>query len=794
MHTPLIKQYCELKENYDDCILFFRVGDFYEMFFNDAKKASHNLNITLTSHGKAKIPMCGIPHHSSSSYINQLVRSGHKVALCEEVEDTGIRVDKKAPLKRDVVRVVTAGTVTESSMLDSKSYNFLMCFSPISFGMTSYAIVDLSIGDFFVEEVSAKEIRNVIAKWCPSECLMPKSIAEFNEELMDEISEWKNIISFVDEDEYNLNQSQKDLKAIYQVSHLDGFGQMKDSSTIAAGYLANYLMYTQKTNEIKLKPIAKLNNSYLMHLDKFTRDNLEISKNLQGDSKETLFGILDCTVTSSGARLLKFRLMSPLKSLSLIRRRLDSVEFFVKNNDLIGQIREHLMLCSDLERDIGRVAFRRSCPEDLISIANSLVYAKNIYHLLHKLVLPIDIQKEIQFLTDNDKIIEKILDSMDYNPVSKENGFVRSGYSSKLDEEKAQKELYESQIPNLEKQYKNSHEILSLKIIHNNALGYHIEIANSEKGKVPYNFAKVQSLASISRYMNDTLNEINSRISNLCDSIRVQEAVIFDEIIKFAKQEQVNILRIAKSIAIIDIAVAMAKIAVENNYCKPIMNSGNNFVVKEGRHPVVEKICKNENFTSNDCDLNKKKFMLMTGPNMSGKSTYLRQNAIITVMAHSGCYVPASYVNMGIVEEVFVRVGASDNLSKGMSTFMIEMTETACILNQSTKNSLIVIDEVGRGTSTKEGSAIASAIMENLSKKKARTFFATHYHELVNRSLEDENISCATIKIEKAENKISFLHKVVEGCSKTSYAFDVCKMAGLPQEVIDRAEQIVNDS
>ncbi|QEK38321.1 DNA mismatch repair protein MutS [Candidatus Cytomitobacter primus] len=795
--TPLMKQYCDLKDNYNDCILFFRVGDFYEMFFEDAKRASHALNIALTAHGKnVDVPMCGIPYHASDAYIGKLIDKGHKIALCEQTESVYDRTDKKAPLKREVVRVITAGTLTESSMLDPKSYNFLLCCSPMKNGLISYSIVDLSIGDFFVDSTPMNDLNNVFSKWNPRECLVPESILN-HDDLWRSINDWHTKIQLVPDVKYDLNQNRLNLKKIYKIAHLESFGSISDLEVRASGFLAQYLMYTQKSENIELKPIVKINDSHLMHLDKFTRDNLEITRTLQGNITGTLFDTLDNTVTAGGARLLKFRLTSPLKDLDLIKNRLNSIEFFIDNSIMIQEIKKYLALCDDLDRALGRVILDRSCPADCIKIANSLVAARNIYNLIIGFDLPTEIKDGIDALGYNETIIQKIKATIVECPPLKinEGDFIKDGYSGSLDELRNIKSVCDDKVKEMQDVYKQETEIPTLRIKYNNVLGYCVEIPNSQKKKMLYSFIEKQSLSTITRYSNSHLQEISARMLNAKALAVEKEVQIFNDLVDFIKSVKKSILYVAKVIAIIDVNVALANKSIINKYCKPTIDNGNNFNISNGRNPIVENILQkhNETFTANDCQLIDKKCLLMTGPNMAGKSTYLRQNALIALMAQAGCYVAADSMNFGMIDGIFVRIGASDNLANGMSTFMMEMVEVACILNNATENSLIIVDEVGRGTSAQEGKAIALAIMEHISIRKIRSLFATHYHELVKLSEHDQNIFCMTMSISEKDGNLLFMHKIKSGFTDQSFAISVCKMAGIPNSVIERSRKILED-
>ena len=796
--TPLIEQYCTLKDQYSDCILFFRVGDFYEMFFDDAKSSAHTLNIALTSYGKnSDIPMCGIPYHSSEAYIQKLVHSGSKVALCEQTESVFARFDKKQPLKRDVVRVITAGTLTESSMLDPKSYNFLICCSHIKNGKVAYALVDLSVGDFYVQEIEINELHNVFAKWNPSECLISDSVAN-NDSVWSEISEWHSKAQLVPNLKYELTQSEDHIKSIYGVANLASFCEMSHLETSAAGYLAYYLMYTQKMPNIDIKPIVKMSDNGLVHLDKFTRDNLEIVKTLQGSNKGALFDTLDATITAGGARLLKLRLMSPTSNIDTINDRLEDTSFFIENFNLIGKIQNYLNKCEDLERALGRIILNRSTPVDLVKIATSLDAVQDIYNLVCSYDLPEQIKQACEFFNMNGMISQKIKAAIVENPPLKvcDGGFICVGYSSALDGLRNIKSMLDEQIKHMQDDYRSSTNISTLRIKHNNIFGYCIEVPVTQKKKIPYGFKERQTLSTVSRYGTDELSDLSVKILQSREMQIQKEIEILNDVNDFVKSMKKSIYKIAESIAILDVTLSVAQKSIDNRYCKPTINNNLQFTIKNGRNPIIENILSNQNddFTANDCELSASKCVIMTGPNMAGKSTYLRQNALIVLMAQVGLYVPADEMELGVVDGLFVRIGASDNLSKGMSTFMMEMSEISCILRYATERSFIVVDEVGRGTSASEGAAIAAAIVRDISNRKIRSVFATHYHELVDMLGNDQNLLYKTMHIKEIDGDLVFMHKVVDGIASHSYALQVCKMAGIPRNIIDDAKNILKQS
>ncbi|QEK39290.1 DNA mismatch repair protein MutS [Candidatus Nesciobacter abundans] len=794
MTTPLIEQYLHLKEQYKDCILFFRVGDFYEMFFDDAKISASELNITLTKHGK-KHPMCGIPFHASDSYINRLVNAGHNVALCEQTETPDTKVGKKGPLKRDVVRVITPGTITETSMLDPKSHNFLLACSPVSNEQIGFAVVDLSTGDFFVEDVFKKDFSSIISKWNPKELIIPQSFLSDEDSWM-QVLEWQDKARIIPDLKYNLQECQENLKKLYKIHTLDSFGFMSNNSVIAAGSIARHIFYTQKSNSLSLKSISKLNNSNFMMLDQFTRNNLEIVKTIQGEKKGSLVNTLDKTLTSSGARLLQMRLSSPSKEEKTIRNRIESVDFFVKFSNR-SAVSDLLRNYGDIERSSGRLFLKRGGPRDLLEIANSLQSAAMIYQILKNEDLSDELKREVSELKDLDKIYPIIYSAIDSEPPLKisDGGFIKKGYSEQLDSIRGLEQKALCDIEMLEESYKQATEINTLKVRKNSSIGFCIEVPASQSSKVPYSYIKKQTLTNIIRYVTPEIQDLNERMVSSTLLALSEEIKIFQDICDHIKKYRNRISLAAKAISVIDVSLGLADYSLQYDYCKPLIAQGKKFNISKGRNPVIENILmkSNEDFTANDCDFDKNKFMLMTGPNMAGKSTFLRQNALIVLMAQAGCFVPAESAELGIFDGIFVRIGASDNLGKGMSTFMTEMVETAIILNSSTENSFVVVDEIGRGTSVEEGEAIAFSVMKSLSEKRCCTLFATHYHSLADISANDSNIDCYTMEVQSWGEKLIFKHKLVKGASDSSYALYVCGMAGIPSSVIEDAKRFIVD-
>ncbi|NLM04778.1 MAG: DNA mismatch repair protein MutS [Clostridiales bacterium] len=800
--TPMMKQYLNIKEKYKDTLLFFRLGDFYELFFDDAIIASKELEIALTGRDcglEERAPMCGVPHHAADSYINKLVANGYKVAICEQVEDPAVA---KGIVKRDVVRVITPGTLIDTDLLEEKTNNYLMCIFANDRGI-GISYVDISTGELFATQIIDanldQKLQDEISKTQPKEIIyninddsLINIVKEFHTRLNTYIS---NYDDWHFEYEYCINQ----IKDHFNILSLDGLGfEENDLSIHSTGALFHYLKTTQKRtlNYINKINIYDLNN--VMLLDLTTRRNLELTKTIRENSKKgSLLWVLDKTKTSMGGRMLRKWIEEPLIEVNLINERLDLVEIFKEDILLRKEIEENLKNIYDLERLSAKISYGTANPRDLIALKNSLSYIPNIIDALTKVNHPL-----LQNIIDNvnphteikDLIDKAILDNP--SPTLKEGNIIKIGYNEDIDRLKLSSKEAKSWIANLESVEREKTGIKSLKVGYNRVFGYYIEVTKSNLSSVPDRYIRKQTLANSERYIIPELKEMESKILSSEEKIIALEYELFLEIRSIIEKEIPKIQNTAHTIAKLDALYSLAETAYENRYEKPEVNNNKIINISMGRHPVVEKMLNNNMFVPNDTyiDPNKYEISIITGPNMAGKSTYMRQVALIVLMAQIGSFVPADSATIGIVDRIFTRVGASDDLSQGQSTFMVEMSEMANILNNATPNSLVILDEVGRGTSTYDGLSIAWSIIEYISEiTKCKTLFSTHYHELSELEGLIRGVKNYKISVKEEKDNIIFLRKVKEGSADKSYGIQVAKLAGLPADVIKRAEIILND-
>ena len=784
--TPMMAQYKDIKESHEDCILMFRLGDFYEMFFEDAKEASKILQITLTARGKGsaeKIPMCGIPFHSVDNYLSKLTKAGKKVAICEQVtQPTG-----KGIVKREVVRVVTPGTTFDENILDQKSNNFV---ASISIEKENFAIAysDLTTGEFKVTEVVGKKnLISEISKINPAELICD----EKNINLLKEILiNFEALYIFP----YNFyEESEKLLKKYFQLSSLQSFGiEGKKLSIYVSAMLFSYLKETQKTDLKHVQKISFYKVSDFMPLDESCIRNLELFfTNMENKKEGSLIHVLDNTITSMGGRMLRKWLLNPLLDKEQINYRLNKVEVLFNDSMLLREVREKLSSVYDIERLLSRLSLGSGNARDLVALKESLKIVPDL-KLLIKEQLP-KIAKNLTPLNALTNLIEKSILDEAANSL-RDGGMIKEGYNSKLDDLRSISSEGKDFIKNLQEREINKTKINSLKVRFNKVFGYYIEVSKTNLDLVPDYYIRKQTLVNAERFITPELKEYEEKVLTAEDKIKELEYELFYEVRMEVIKEIVGIQNIAKSIAALDALANLAFIASKYNYCKPEILENSEINIKNGRHPVIENL--RNDFIPNDSLFNiDKNFTLLTGPNMGGKSTYLRQVALIVLMAQIGSFVPADSANISLVDRIFTRVGAADNLSKGESTFMVEMNEAAFILNHATDKSLIILDEIGRGTSTYDGVSIAWAIMEFIHNKiKAKTIFATHYHELV--ALADKLDKAKNMSVAVRENEIEgvvFLYKIVNGGVDKSYGIEVAKLAGLPQDIISRSRGVLAD-
>ncbi|KGG80263.1 DNA mismatch repair protein MutS [Caloranaerobacter azorensis H53214] len=801
--TPMMQQYLNIKEKYKDTILFFRLGDFYEMFFDDAILASKELEITLTGRdcgNKERAPMCGVPFHSADAYIAKLVKKGYKVAICEQIEDPS---KAKGIVKRDVVRIITPGTITDTKVLEDKNNNYL-CSIYMDTNGIGISYVDVTTGELYTTEIKCDEKRLInilfdeLAKIRPTEIILNDYL--YNKKDIVKIIENKfnSIVNLYCDWSYEYNDAKEAILNQMSVLSLDGYGlNEKVYSVLSLGSLINYLNETQKISLNHLNNVTFYTIDNFMMLDINTRINLELTETIRGKSKKgSLFGLLDCTSTSMGGRMLKRWIEEPLINIEDIKRRLDAVDYLFNNFMIVDEIKELFKNVYDIERIIGKIVYGTCNARDLISLKKSISVLPTIKKILCKTSseLLLSLGRELDTLKDIYELIDKAI--IDEPPISiKEGNIIKDEYSKELFELREAATKGKEWIYKLEQNEKERTGIKSLKVGYNKVFGYYIEVTKSNLKYVPDEYIRKQTLANAERYITPELKEMEAKILGAEDKIVKLEYDIFLNIRDTIKNQIKRIQKSAKIVAVLDVFCAFAITAYKNNYVKPKLNLDGIIQIKNGRHPVVEKTIGENLFIPNDTylDNGKNRIAIITGPNMAGKSTYMRQVALITLMAHIGSFVPADDANIGIVDRIFTRVGASDNLSQGQSTFMVEMSEVANILNNGTKNSLIILDEIGRGTSTFDGLSIAWAVIEYISDKiKAKTLFATHYHELSELEGKIEGINNFRILVKEKGDDIIFLRKIDKGSADKSYGIQVAKLAGVPIEVIKRAKEILH--
>ena len=802
--TPLLRQYLEVKENYKDCLIFFRLGDFYELFFEDAQLAAKCLDITLTKRGQVDgndIPMCGVPHHHGDNYIAKLLKNGFKVAICEQIEtpEESKKRGQKEIIKRKVVRIATPGTLTEEKELLTSDNNYLM---NISFFNDFYnlVVIDISTGEINLKKcILEKEVLDYISDIMPSEIIVPKN------KTYNFISDNKKKVLTITklEELSKYDQAKQTLTESYVTNSNFKISNFSKNDIISLGTTINYVAYTQNGKLPALSiPNNKENNDYL-EIDSASKRNLEIIKTLNGDSEGSLFSSLNFTHTSPGSRLLLNDLANPLKSVKKIKQRLELVNFFNDNYELLqGKIIKYISQFPDIARSLNRLSLGRGGPRDLYSICLGLEKAKALYDYIEdsKAKNPF---KVFLYLINKNKEVLKVINILKESlaeslPTSSRDGnFIKKGINLELDKIRAYRDNIKKLILEEEVKERKITGINTLKIKYNSFLGYFLDVSavnNSKIKKIENNYIHRQTLKNSYRYTTKTLVEISENILSANFKVQEIENSIYANLLKDTLLISDKILEIANLIARIDVSFSWAVYARKYDAVNPEVNNSNDFEIINGRHPAVEKTHTN-NFISNSCVLNKKKintFKLITGPNMSGKSTFLRQNALILIMAQAGGFCPAKKVKIGICDKLFCRVGSGDELAKGNSTFMVEMIETANILNSATESSLVVLDEIGRGTSTYDGMSLAWATIEHLIEKiKCKTLFATHYNELCQLDQKHNQLELSTFRVKEWESDLIFLHQLVPGVAKSSYGIQVAKMAGVPKEVIVSANKML---
>jgi len=800
-YSPMMQHYLQTKEEYNDCILFYRLGDFYEMFFEDAKIVSKELELTLTGKScgmEERAPMCGIPFHAYEGYLNRLVAKGYKVAICEQVEDPK---QAKGMVKRDVIRVVTPGTNINEQALEEGKNNYLMCIvtSADRFGI---ATADVTTGDFFVTEVeSERKLLDEINKFAPIEIVCNEAL--FMSRLdIDDIKNRMGIVMYSLENWYfDDSLCTNTLKEHFKVNSLEGLGLGDyECGVLASGSLLKYLYETQKNSLNHMSSIHPYITGKFMILDSSTRRNLELVETLREKAKRgSLLWVLDKTKTAMGARMLRSFVEQPLIEKNEIEQRYDAIEELNQRGIDREELREYLNPVYDLERLLTRITYQTANPRDLIAFKNSIGMLPHIKNIL----LDFNSEEFRQILQAMDTLedLYQIIDaSIQEEPpiLVREGGILKEGYHEEVDRLRHAKTEGKTWLADLEAKEREKTGIKNLKIKYNKVFGYYLEVTNSFKDLVPEYFTRKQTLTNAERYITPELKELEDIILGAEDKLVQLEYELFRQVREQIAANVVRIQKTAKAVAKLDVLVSLAVVSEQNHYCRPKLNTSGIIDIKSGRHPVVEKMINNDMFIANDTylDNEKHRISIITGPNMAGKSTYMRQSALIVLMAQIGCFVPAQSAQIGIVDRIFTRVGASDDLASGQSTFMVEMTEVANILRNATGNSLLILDEIGRGTSTFDGLSIAWAVVEYISNPKflgAKTLFATHYHELTELEGKLNNVNNYCIAVKEKGDDIVFLRKIIKGGADKSYGIQVAKLAGVPDTVIERAKEIAEE-
>lgn len=799
--TPMMQQYMKTKEEYKDCILFYRLGDFYEMFFDDAVTVSRELELTLT--GKScglpeRAPMCGVPYHAVEGYLNRLVSKGYKVAICEQMEDPALA---KGLVKREVIRIVTPGTNLDTQALDETRNNYILCVAYIA-DRYGISVADVTTGDYFMTELdSSEKLFDEIYKFMPSELICNEAFYMSGMDLDDLKDRLGIAIYSLDSWYFDDEGCQRALREHFQVSSMDALGVGGyDCGVIAAGALLTYLQETQKTSLSHMSRLSVYTTGKYMVLDSSTRRNLELCETLREKQKKgSLLWVLDKTRTAMGARLLRKYIEQPLIDRALIEKRLDAVEELKENAISREELREYLSPVYDLERLVGKITYQSANPRDLKAFESSLSMLPHIKYLLGEMKSPLlrEIWEELDTLEDLCALVQSAIRE-DPPLAMKEGGIIRDGYNEEVDRLRNAKSDGKEWLAKLEEEEREKTGIKNLRIRYNKVFGYYLEVTNSFKNLVPEYYTRKQTLANAERYIIPRLKELEDTILGAEDKLYALEYQLYCDVRDTIAAEVLRIQKTAKAVAKIDALASLALVAERNRYVRPRINEKGVIDIKDGRHPVVEKMIPSDMFISNDTYLDdrKNRISVITGPNMAGKSTYMRQSALIVLMAQIGSFVPASSANIGLVDRIFTRVGASDDLASGQSTFMVEMTEVANILRNATSKSLLILDEIGRGTSTFDGLSIAWAVIEHISNSKllgAKTLFATHYHELTELEGKISNVNNYCIAVKEKGDDIIFLRKIVKGGADKSYGIQVARLAGVPESVTNRAKEIVEE-
>ncbi|WP_093114956.1 DNA mismatch repair protein MutS [Salinihabitans flavidus] len=802
----MMAQYLEIKAQHPDALLFYRMGDFYEMFFDDAATAAEALDIALTKRGKhegEEIPMCGVPHHSAEGYFLTLIRKGFRVAVCEQMESPAEAKKRgsKSVVRREVVRLVTPGTLTEDSLLDARRHNFLAAFSQVR-EECALAWADISTGALHVMTLPRVRLAAELAQLAPSELLAPEGSEA---DLAETVSDMGIPITTVSRGSFDSTAAGKRVAALFKAASLDAFGTFSRAETGALGAIIDYLEVTQKGKLPLLSPPVKEITGGVMQIDAATRRNLELTHSLQGGRAGSLLATIDRTVTAGGARLLERRVSSPSLSLETVRARLGAVGFFTENRNVARQVRDTLRKVPDLDRALSRLALDRGGPRDLAAIRNGLAQAEALAATLEAHELPPLLRDALAALRGHEALTDLLDQALIAEPplLARDGGFIADGFDAELDETRKLRDKGRGVIAGMQAQFTEQTGITSLKIKHNNVLGYFIETTakHAERMLSPplsETFIHRQTTANQVRFTTVELSEMETRILNAGNTALEIEKRHYSSLRGAVLAESGAVSGAARALAEFDVQTALADLSIAEDWCRPEVNESRDFDIAGGRHPVVEAALRRQggaSFVANDCDLSggdAARIWLLTGPNMAGKSTFLRQNALIALLAQIGSHVPATRARIGMVSQLFSRVGASDDLARGRSTFMVEMVETAAILNQADDRALVILDEIGRGTATYDGLSIAWATLEHLHEvNHARALFATHYHEMTALAGRLDGVENATVTVKEWDGDVIFLHEVKRGAADRSYGVQVAQLAGLPPVVVERARAVL---
>ena len=802
----MMAQYLEIKRAHPDDLLFYRMGDFYEMFFDDAEQAAAALDITLTRRGKhqgADIPMCGVPVHAAESYLSRLIRKGIRVAVCEQTEDPAEAKKRgaKSVVRREVVRVVTPGTITEDALLDARRHNYLAAVAEAG-GALGLAWLDVSTGAFFSQPVEQSSLAAALARIEPGELLLPERLSG-QPEFYDICGDFRDTLAVQSDSSFDSTAGRRRLEEIFAVRALDAFGDFGRAELAACGGIVSYVDLTQKGKLPRLQPPRRMSGGEAMEIDAATRRNLELVRTMTGARDGSLLSVIDRTVTGAGGRLLAARLSAPLTDAGEIRARHDAVAWFLGTPRAREDVRDRLRAVPDMERALTRLTIGRGGPRDLGAIRDGLSVAAGLRGLLEASSdLSADIASAAADIGEHAVLIDRLSRALaDELPlVSRDGGFIRDGYAPEFDELRQLRDESRKHIAALQARYVDETGIASLKIRHNNVLGYFIDVTTAQAEKMPTGdtspFIHRQTLASAIRFTTVELGELEGRLAQAGERALAMELELFDDLVTETVARAGAISLAADALARLDVSAALAALATDRRYVRPRVDDSTAFSISGGRHPVVEAALaagRDGGFIANDCDLAEThRLWLVTGPNMAGKSTFLRQNALIAILAQAGSFVSADDAHIGIVDRLFSRVGAADDLARGRSTFMVEMVETATILNQATARSLVILDEIGRGTATFDGLSIAWATLENLHDvNRCRSLFATHFHELTSLTSRLDALACHSMRVTEWEGDVVFLHEVIAGAADQSYGVHVAKLAGLPPAVVARSQEVL---